>query len=286
MGPAIGANPYIALDTYLHHGRTGKAMASKVVSKNTRISREVIWEYDETDPGTPLQRAAIAVFLHRTQIVTYSDDGRCWLDHGGWDTPTTRERIREYMPSGTTLWTERGEWFIAFGPWIEQEYLSRRRARSDSWRHDGPMEWHRTKGSLPVAIVPFDEGAKMSCVDGIWAPNGLDIPAIRDRITNDEHVPEGGNATLILGLLDKYLKRIITGHLKYDTVCPQCIAHLDGKAHIFEHLLGGEAPSEMVSAAMTEYGYPAGTNVRGASLMKHTMSNAIRRYFIHHLLED
>lgn len=55
---------------------------------------------------------SIAVWLHRTAVVTFYADGRVRLSSGGWRTPTTADRIRQTLPMGFYLESRRGEWFV------------------------------------------------------------------------------------------------------------------------------------------------------------------------------
>lgn len=52
----------------------------------------------------------VCVRLHRTNIVTFYADGRIMLNTGGWTTPTTKDRINQFI-SGN-VWSRKGEWFI------------------------------------------------------------------------------------------------------------------------------------------------------------------------------
>lgn len=45
----------------------------------------------------------IGVRLHATAIVTYHADGRIILDTGGWNTPTTRDRLHSLVPVGVSV---------------------------------------------------------------------------------------------------------------------------------------------------------------------------------------
>lgn len=58
------------------------------------------------------EEGAIAVFLHRTPVVTYYADGRVRLSSGGWQTVTTADRIRQLLPPGFYLESRGGDWFI------------------------------------------------------------------------------------------------------------------------------------------------------------------------------
>jgi hypothetical protein len=54
-----------------------------------------------TGAATKLVRRAtdaVAVQYHTTDVVTYHANGQIEIWHGGWSTPTTREKIRAYCP--------------------------------------------------------------------------------------------------------------------------------------------------------------------------------------------
>lgn len=55
---------------------------------------------------------ALAVRLHRTNVVTYHADGRIELNTGTWYTVTTKDRIHKYTPASLQIWSERSEWLI------------------------------------------------------------------------------------------------------------------------------------------------------------------------------
>ena len=50
--------------------------------------------------------------LHDTDIVTYMPNGDIKLDTGGWDTMTTRKRMREYLPHGISIWRRNGMSYV------------------------------------------------------------------------------------------------------------------------------------------------------------------------------
>lgn len=80
---------------------------------------------DKTDrplPGrsTRLQmrdNGEIAVRYHETDVLTYCPDGTIVLNSGGWMTVTTKARINEYLPSGWTLYQDKGVWYLQKGYW-------------------------------------------------------------------------------------------------------------------------------------------------------------------------
>lgn len=68
-------------DAWLNHGRS---KAGRPVRKNLRARR--------------LADGSIAVRLYRTDVVVWRPDGAAVLDHGGWNTPTTFQAIRDCGP--------------------------------------------------------------------------------------------------------------------------------------------------------------------------------------------
>lgn len=54
--------------------------------------------------------AAIAVRLHKTDVVTLHEDGSYTLNSGGWRTVTTKDRINTYAP--VSLFSDKGEWYV------------------------------------------------------------------------------------------------------------------------------------------------------------------------------
>jgi hypothetical protein len=54
---------------------------------------------------------ALGVEYVGTHIVEYYPDGRIEFDHGGWHTPTTRNKIKSYAP-GVRCWTQKSVLWI------------------------------------------------------------------------------------------------------------------------------------------------------------------------------
>jgi len=46
--------------------------------------------------------------LHDTDILQFLPDGSILIDTGGWNTPTTRDRINTYLPADWRVYTDRG----------------------------------------------------------------------------------------------------------------------------------------------------------------------------------
>lgn len=58
----------------------------------------------------------LIVRLHSTDIVQ-AYTSKTIYSSGGWLTPTTKNRINEYLPSGFRLYSERGQWILQEGDW-------------------------------------------------------------------------------------------------------------------------------------------------------------------------
>ena len=55
--------------------------------------------------------------LHNTDVVVFKSNGDIVLDSGGWLTVTTKERINRYLPSGYSLYQEKGIWIVCGEDW-------------------------------------------------------------------------------------------------------------------------------------------------------------------------
>lgn len=68
-------------------------------------------ERRKLENNTYLERrytGAIAVRLHRTDVLTFYPDGRIEIDTGGWHTVTTRDRINRCLPRPWSVGSDRG----------------------------------------------------------------------------------------------------------------------------------------------------------------------------------
>jgi hypothetical protein len=67
----------------------------------------------ERDDGTVLQRACK---LYDTMIVVIDyGEGKLGLDNGGWDTPTTKKRMNEFLSANDLSYNVRqvdGDWYL------------------------------------------------------------------------------------------------------------------------------------------------------------------------------
>ena len=54
-----------------------------------------------------------AIRYHSTEIVRFYPDGNVGIQLNGWDSKTTKARVREYSPG--SIWTSRGETLLAWG---------------------------------------------------------------------------------------------------------------------------------------------------------------------------
>ena len=93
---------YELLDELLDEQLQGKCFRSRKRENNTSLIRNDPDQY-------------IAVRLHNTEIVRWYKDGSIVLNSGGWNTVTTRARIRTYiLPDYTIKYTDKvtGAWMV------------------------------------------------------------------------------------------------------------------------------------------------------------------------------
>jgi len=72
------------------HDSARNAGDGKPIANNTRVMK---------------RGDAYAIRFHRTDILTFGKDGSFTVNFNGWDTTTTRERVRRYLPDGYRIWT-------------------------------------------------------------------------------------------------------------------------------------------------------------------------------------
>jgi hypothetical protein len=63
----------------------GRCRDSRKVANNTYLKRD-------------RYRNDIAVHLHSTDVLIFHANGDIWINTGGWNTPTTRDRINMFLP--------------------------------------------------------------------------------------------------------------------------------------------------------------------------------------------
>jgi hypothetical protein len=63
----------------------------------------------------------IAIRLHATEIITFYADGKTEVQTGGWQTPTTKARLNDYLNLG--IYQHKGEWFLRDGRPFEEGEL-------------------------------------------------------------------------------------------------------------------------------------------------------------------
>lgn len=84
---------YIKADSLL----TGRNRDSRKLANNTYLVRK--------------GEGQIAIRLHATDILTLREDGGIEVRTGGWQTPTTKARLNDYLPSEARIYQDKGTWF-------------------------------------------------------------------------------------------------------------------------------------------------------------------------------
>lgn len=92
-----GMNTYAELEAELYHKGHGARMEQRKMGNNTWLIR---------------RGNNVVVRLHRTDILTFTPDERVILDHGGWDTVTTKHRMNMFL-GRTTVSSSYGRWHVS-----------------------------------------------------------------------------------------------------------------------------------------------------------------------------
>lgn len=125
----------------------------------------------------------IAVVLHSTAVVTYHRSGEFTIYGGGWNTVTTKARIREFSPVRVSS-DGQGGWIVGYtgeytAPRVQKCRTCNGRGR---WMEDdycyGPG-WHRKRC----------EGARLSWPDGYSSP-AITTPCEHGRMETGSHPVE------------------------------------------------------------------------------------------------
>lgn len=130
----------------------GKSKTDRPVANNTRLRR--------VDADT------IALVFHQTAVVTYHRDGRFTIYGGGWNSVTTKARIRTYSPV-RHLFSVSGEWVVGYtgeltpprvqkcrtckgrGRWVEPDYCYGPRYCYTAWEGHPCKHGSTTGGHRP-----------------------------------------------------------------------------------------------------------------------------------------
>ena len=84
----------------------------RTIAHNTRLR-------DATRNEDGCHFGAIAVRLHATDVVTYTQPGWLILNSGGYRTVTTKERINAFLPIGYGVFAKDFVWFVRIGLWSD-----------------------------------------------------------------------------------------------------------------------------------------------------------------------
>ena len=154
---------FSAAEDFLARGRNH---TSRPIQNNTRLVR--------IDDDT------IAVVLHRTAVVSYHRDGTFTLYGGGWNTVTTKQRIRSYSPSNPGS-DGNGRWIVGFtgeitAPNIQKCRTCKHRGR---WLADdrcyGPGWYNRCAGPTLEYELPLGAPG--------WYESRYQVPCPHGRMT-------------------------------------------------------------------------------------------------------
>jgi len=104
--------------TELNDSLQGRNKDSRKVANNTYLQR---------------RGGDIALKLHSTDIITWKSDNSIIVDTGGWQTPTTKDRLNNYLPAGCRLYQKDYIWFWDDGtPFTDGDVIKRGKIFSSS----------------------------------------------------------------------------------------------------------------------------------------------------------
>ena len=158
----------------------------------------------------------IAIEYYGTPVVTYQIENRIHLNPFGWLTTCTLRRMRAFTPASLQPFIEN---FIGYVRWNREGWLD----------------------------VPLGAGVTFVQANGQWVPRELPSELLQPT------VPTIGHPGLDF-LLDRYCRRVVTGHLKPSRRCGACLAQnrLELDDHLAGHLLAYELPRDLCQAAGLE----------------------------------
>ena len=89
------------------------ALKQKCLLSFTDCQRLKACKLDENTYLEPLDATTYAVRFYYTNIVLIHADGRYTLNNGGYQTPTTKERLNRFSP--VTIYQEKRQWYLNDG---------------------------------------------------------------------------------------------------------------------------------------------------------------------------
>jgi hypothetical protein len=96
------------------------AEATKLVlGKTNRMQRKVA----NNTTARILPNGSVAFELHSTDVVVIHEDDSATLRTGGWNSPTTKQRINRYSP--VRVFQKNWEWFTSHGTPFQEGMLVR-----------------------------------------------------------------------------------------------------------------------------------------------------------------
>jgi len=176
--------------------------------------------------------SGIAVLLHNTDILLYTEGKSIILDSGGWKTPTTKDRMNEWLPMGYGISQAKGVWFLhtptrgtfiyqdgmrigpygaIYGDGKQKEYKRVQKETKAIQAYAKAFAAKMVKGEIP----PPDAGDCWYCLMRDKEGKSLgelsrDKGHIREHIKEKYYVP-----SLLRNAMEKVPTSIYTGHQIY-----------------------------------------------------------------------
>lgn len=243
---------YEGADEFLH--TRGRKVVRKKVGNNTYLVR-----HGDT----------IALQLHATYVVIYEPD-KIRLETGGWLTVTTKDRINHGLPSGWSITSEKGTWYLREGGWSNARTVVRYtdgitliRERG-TWQVDPrttlPYEdQHREdrhNAAMRKLITKYLKGLTPDVLAKAWSTTAGDC--ILCRIGDTEDVGRGEDRPRYVSIGDK----------------------MGDTQHLIEHMVEGYYVGHLFMSALSEAGYIAHTSHSVETTKRVTRAYLARRLYV------
>jgi hypothetical protein len=207
------------------------------------------------------ENGSIAVMLHSTDIILFLASGMVKVDSGGWKTPTTKQRLNEYL-EGWQISQEKGIWY-----WVK------------------PGQWDKK--------IPYTDGDMIGLNGILISERGPDSlqkeKELRKRISKYADLcvskmpiaePSGGDCWHCL------MREVKPFGVDPKDHIPKTLGDLtDPKEHILSHMEEGYVVPSLVANALKERGagalyweYAFKGYPHHGDFMKKTIKNMIRKY--------
>lgn len=230
----------------LDAGRTATSRAARKIANNTYLIRREDGDF--------------AIRLHNTQVVIYHADGTVTLDSGGFQSPTTKDRMNTYSPFRVD--SVKGTWTVS---------------PKDNWTN----------------VIRYFDGIRIAPDGALVNAPAEDLDAMAERDDETQRLID----RYMRGLTRERLQELVADARErgMNGDCWDCLMHTEegvpmgdafGKTdHLRSHLEERYYMLSLILNALTERGYPDPTFIVQIGALD-MVKRALRKYFVRRLMEN